>query len=241
MSNGKHPKRNLVYICDDQREMIDLFVKNNEKHFDIKSFLTIKALKDATLEKKPDLILMDLFWQKENASPEITRLADEKLHAFQAGLKDLREAIYKAYLPLGITGLSAIRKTPEIKGVPVMVYSRTGQLLLSSEDVHAVVEANAEWLPKDQDNVTPDIESLWMESFIERQARSAPALRDRISKKWLLAAVALLFISNCFLLYNVIEPREPDWQRTASIVSSIAASIYAGLMGVVGILNYLKK
>lgn len=234
--------RKLVYICDDQREMIDLFKRNNEKNFDIEAFTTIRELKTRALEQKPDLILMDLFWKKEQASLDITREADDQLHAFQRGLKDLREAIYKAYLPLGITGLAAIRKTHGIKDIPVMVYSRTGQLLLSSEDVHAVVEANAEWLPKDQDNVTPDIESLWMESFIERQARSTPAIRDRINKKWLLIAVALLFVSNSLLLYGVLDSKGPDdWSRTLPIISGVVSIIYMFAMVTVAILNFTKK
>jgi hypothetical protein len=121
---------------------------------------------------EPDLILLDLFWVLADVKPEVKAAADERLRMFQNELNELRAAIYQAYDHQGIDNLKMLRQNEALTTTPIMIYSKTGQLLLDPRGLRDVIEEGAEWLPKSQENVTPDIECLWIERFIESKYRT---------------------------------------------------------------------
>jgi len=222
--------------------MIENFKKNHQDHFRIESFTSIKKLKDAAIAEEPDLILLDLFWVLPNVDPELKRIADDKLRAFQKQLRELREAVYQAYDHQGIDGLKMIRKNEELRETPIMIYSKSGQLLLDNRGLHEVIEANAEWLPKSQENVTPDIESLWMERFIKHRNGLMEAItrlseeNERLSEEikrltgfdWKLLLIAFQGIVIAILLYPYAVMVDIEhWQKGAAIAAAVVSFLTA--------------
>jgi CheY-like chemotaxis protein len=223
-NNGRSP-RYRVYICDDEEEMIRRFRRKHDVDLDIKAFTTIKELQDAANEQEPDLILLDLFWGRDDVDPELTKAADAKLYDFQRQIPAVRDAIYQAYSPTGIEGLKYLRK--ELPTTPIMIHSKTGQLLLSEQDITNAVDLEVGWLPKNQENVMPNTEILAIRQFIKSKKRT----NDRINHSpqpssfdWKWAAISgLLLVIALLLLPHALAVGGEAWTKIASTGTVLVA------------------
>lgn len=157
-----------IYVCDDQPEMMARFQERHRDQYEIRAFNSIVELKRAIDEKKkkPDLVLLDLFWVRENVDPDIKKKADADLAAFQREARDLVNTIMMAYMPNGKEALATLRKKYSSSQLPIMIYSKTGQLLLGQEDLRIMADLEAGWLMKEQYNINKDIESIMIEGHI---------------------------------------------------------------------------
>lgn len=188
-TKNERPPRYLVYICDDEEEMIKRFKRKHDADLDIKTFTKIKELQDAANQQEPDLILLDLFWARD-LDPEITKAADTKLYDFQHQIPDVRTAIYEAYEPAGVEGLKYLRA--DLPNTPIMIHSKTGQLLLTEQDINVAVAADVGWLPKNQENVMPNTEILAIRQFIKSKKRICPETPKSFNWKWVAISCLLL-------------------------------------------------
>jgi len=158
-----------IFICDDQPEMMERFKERHKDQYEIRAFNCITDLRRAIWEckKKPDLVLLDLFWARENVDPSVKEQADSSLKHFQAEAEGLVNKINMAYMPNGKEALAALRKEYSANQLPIMIYSKTGQLLLGQDDLRIMADLDAGWLMKEQYNINRDIESIMIEHHIE--------------------------------------------------------------------------
>lgn len=165
-----------IFICDDQPQMMKNFVDRHGREFEIRCFNSIIDMRRAIYEKDnpPDLVLVDLFWVKDDVDSEIKNIADRKLHEFQELAKELKPIIASAYAPNGKQCLIDLREKYKPHQLPIMIYSRTGQLLVDQTDLRDMAKSSAAWLLKDQYNINADIESIMIYNYIESEKRHLP-------------------------------------------------------------------
>lgn len=202
--------------------MIRRFRRKHEADLDIKAFTTIKELQDAANAQEPDLILLDLFWGRDDVDPELTRAADAKLHDFQRQIPSVRDAIYQAYSPTGIEGLKYLRK--ELPTTPIMIHSKTGQLLLSEQDITNAVDLEVGWLPKNQENVMPNTEILAIEQYIKSKKRAIEARSSQGTFDWKWAAISgLSLVVALLLLPYALAVGGEAWTKIATTGTALVA------------------
>jgi CheY-like chemotaxis protein len=148
--------RPTIFYCDDEQEFLDKFRKRHENEYYIRTFTStdelLKTLKDKN-EILPDLVLLDLFHEKRNATREQTNAANAALQKLSDDLAQIRTAVLDARSPRGVETFEAIRTTveevrSELKRVPVVMYTRRGILLLRDDQLRRLAGLRAEWMIK---------------------------------------------------------------------------------------------
>ncbi|MCK7475743.1 MAG: hypothetical protein MZV49_24805 [Rhodopseudomonas palustris] len=138
----------------------------------------------------------------------------------------MRAAIYQAYSPTGIEGLKYLRK--ELPTTPIMIHSKTGQLLLSEQDITNAVDLDVGWLPKNQENVMPNTEILAIRQFIKSKKRANEKNNHRqqassFDWKWTATSGLLLVLALLLLLPHVAAVDGAAWTNIASTVTALVA------------------
>lgn len=180
-----HPR---VYYLDDERAFLNKFMERHAQHYDIRPFSSIGDLFAALRlpDDLPDLILLDLFHEKADATAEQRAAANAALETLDTDLDRIARAVYAARTPLGAEVFIELRTRPdlseELKEVPVLMYTRRGILLLPDQDLRRLAGHRAEWMLKNplqgEDQVSPETERIWIDRVIE-DSRAIAQLKRR--------------------------------------------------------------
>lgn len=143
-------KRIEVLICDDQNRFIEDFRNNHKNHYDIREISDIRELIDRLNEKKPDVVLLDLYHPKDcNSNFEERRLnAEEELKKLDKQIISTKKAVDLVWEPIGLDILKDIRKNSQTTDLPVLIYSQRGLVLLGDDQLQEVEKLKGHWMLK---------------------------------------------------------------------------------------------
>lgn len=183
-----------IYYCDDEQIFIDRF-RQRHPHYDVTAFNSsdglLEKLKDT--EQLPDLILLDLYFPKDDTREgyaEDVQQAQAALDNLSKGLDAVKATVEKVRTPHGVEVLEHLHsdKQPQrIQDIPVALYTRRGLLILDDKFIRAVADKGGRWIIKNSksgaEQISKETEMIWIESVIKNAKKSGHVLSSDDFKK----------------------------------------------------------
>src|SRR5271165_1042369 len=160
-------RRKHILICDDDQIYIKKFIKNHSNHYDIEFISDPSELqhKLGNLNYKPDLILLDLFYKKDDAVDSVVHEVDSKLDQIERDYRALRPKVDETYEPRGLFMLADLHKYN--LQIPVAVTTQRGIMLLKDDEMKELEQNKGHWLLRKCDS-TPQMEKMRLDSIIRQ-------------------------------------------------------------------------
>ena len=169
--------KKYVLYCDDKEKWIKRFKENHESYYHIRGITDIRELLDALKEKKPDIVLLDLFHPRDRGADFEKRASDGEIEMknLDIQIEKTKKAVYDAWTPWGIHLLEEIRKKYSARQLPVVIYTEHGMSLLSDEELRKVEELDGHFMKK---NYLSDItEKLRLERIMAYAGKNKSTLK----------------------------------------------------------------
>ncbi len=156
-----------ILICDDQKRFIDNFKKNHSGYYDIMDEMETRRLLDKIKKYKPDLLLLDLYYPKDDNDDfeDRRQKAEAELAKLSEQIENTKKAVSATWEPRGIDILKEIRNKYDSKKLPVIIYTQRGLFLLDDKEVRSVTQNKGHWMLKNEYH--PHTEQTIMDGIIE--------------------------------------------------------------------------
>ncbi|MCF8483502.1 MAG: hypothetical protein K9H25_24015 [Rhodospirillum sp.] len=172
----------LVLYCDDQKvrfiEPFKLRHKENYTVIDTDDAADVIRMLDG-MEKKPDLILLDLFHPRNHADVDcdLSREANLALQDLNRRIAEVETLVNRAWTPQGITVLREIRRKYSREEIPVVIYTQKGLIFLEDGQIREIESLGADVLLKDSAKVSETTERLFLDNKINEAKENWARIR----------------------------------------------------------------
>jgi hypothetical protein len=137
-----------------------------------------QLLRELERGRLPDLVLLGLFYKREDVDSEQQKEVDKKLRELEDEIEKFSEIVRPARDALGLRILEDIRrsasKRPELEQLPVLLYTRRGISLLKDEEIRKVISNQGEWMIKNsvagKGQISSYTENVCINRVIERSS-----------------------------------------------------------------------
>jgi hypothetical protein len=167
-------KPNEILICDDQDIYIKNFIENHKDAFKITSEADIHKVFTRINEKKPDVLLIDLYHPKDNLPDFEVRksIANEELKNLDKQILITKKAVDNVWVPLGIDILEQVRAKFDAEDLPVIIYTQRGFILVEDEQIRRVERFKGFWMQKKVNQAST--EKVILNRILEKNRKISP-------------------------------------------------------------------
>lgn len=220
-----------VLICDDQQKFIDEFKKNHFKHYDICEVNDVNKLITKIKEKKPNIVLLDLYHPKDSNSDFDTRKlkAEQELKNLDKQIETTKQAVNNVWEPIGLDILKDIRAKYSSKELPVLIYSQRGLILMGDEQLQQVEKNKGHWMLKKV--YSPNTEKIRIDRIVEEASNMNPLAMTYKKMFIFTIVVSISFISFILLKFD----------KTIELVFSAIFSGIIAFISTIASTKYVEK
>lgn len=222
--------RKRILICDDQQKFIDAFKDAHKDHYKIEEETDIRKLAERIEGNVPDLILLDLYYPKDDKKDFVLRLeeAERQLEELDEQIEATKKAVKDAWDSLGIKALKHIREKYE--DIPIVIFSQTGPILLDDEEIQSVVTNDGYFMLKKEHNMRNM--SMELNSIMENKSKLQKLKLEiekykSVQKKYRIFSIASWFIFPLFFLFILVV------KFNFNTLENIAIGIFSSLIATV--------